>query len=61
MKLTEIMKSKGISSIQLSEMTGIKKMTIENYRQERREPSFSNGMKIADALGIDPHELLDNE
>lgn len=61
MKLTEIMKEKKVSSVELSERTGIKKTTIENYRQERRDPSLRNGLKIADALGIDPHELLDNE
>ena len=57
--LSEIMKEKGMTSQQLSDLTGISKRTIEEYRGSRKkEPSLSNGLKIADALGIDPHELL---
>ena len=55
----EIMKKKSVTSQQLSEMTGIKKQTIDSYRPPRmKEPSLSNGIKIADALGVDPHELI---
>lgn len=60
--LSEIMKEKGMTSQQLSDITGISKRTIEEYRGSRKkEPSLSNGLKIADALGIDPHELLKKE
>lgn len=60
--LSEIMRSKGMTSQQLSDLTGISKRTIEEYRGSRKkEPSLSNGLKIADALGIDPHELLKKE
>ena len=60
--LNEIMKAKKITSQQLSEMTGIPKKTIDDYRGKRmKEPSFSKGLKIADALDLDPHELFREE
>lgn len=58
--LADIMKEKDITSQQLADMTGIPKQTIDQYRSGRRkEPSFSNGLKIATALGVDPYRLLD--
>jgi len=57
--LREVCKEKGVTTQELSVKTGIKKSTIDNYRSSRRkEPSLSNGLKIADALGIDPHDLI---
>ena len=60
--LNEIMKDRKITSRELSEKTNIPKRTIDEYRGARRkEPSLSNGLKIADALGIEPHELIREE
>ena len=57
--LGKIMKEKNITTQELAEKTGITKQTLDQYRSGRRkEPSFSNGLKIADALGVDPHELI---
>ena len=56
--LDNIMKERKITSKALSEMTGISQRTIEGYRVGRREPSLSAGLAIADALTVDPHELL---
>jgi len=57
--LKEIMQERNITSQALADLTGISKRTIDEYRSARRkEPSLSNGLKIADALNIDPHELL---
>lgn len=57
--LKEILKERKITSQELSDMTGIPLGTISEYRSNRRkEPSLSNGLKIADALHIDPHELF---
>ena len=59
MRLTEVMKERGMTTQELSEKTGIPATTINEYRSARKkEPSFSRGMLIADALGVDPHELL---
>ena len=57
MDLTKIMKQKKVTSQELAETTGIGKRTIDEYRQGRKEPSFINGLKIANALYIDPFEL----
>lgn len=56
--LREICVEKGITSNKLAELTGISKRTIDEFRGRRREPYLSVGLKIADALGIDPHELF---
>lgn len=59
MKLDVILKEKEVTTAKLAELTGISKRTLDEYRCGRRsQPSFENGLKIADALGIDPHELL---
>ena len=61
-RLTEIMKEKNVTTQELSEKTGIPKTTINEYRGARKkEPSLSRGLLIADALGIDPHELFDSD
>ena len=57
MDLTKIMKQNKVTSQELAEVTGIGKRTIDDYRQGRREPSFVNGLKIANAMGVDPFEL----
>lgn len=59
--LKEICKERKITSQELSNRTGISKRTIEEYRSRRKEPSLSNGLKIADALEIDPHDLIQEE
>jgi transcriptional regulator with XRE-family HTH domain len=57
--LKEIMEEKKITSQALADKTGISKRTIDEYRGARRkEPSLSNGLKIAEALGVDPRELI---
>lgn len=62
--LREICNEKNIASQELADKTGIPKRTIDEYRTRRKEPSLSNGLKIADAIGIDAHDLFaqqDNE
>ena len=59
--LREICKEKEVTSAYLSEKTGIPLSTINEYRTRRKEPSLSNGLKIADALGIDPHLLISED
>lgn len=59
MRIAEVMKEKGITSQQLADITGISKRTIDGYRSNRREPSFSVGITIALALNVEPQELLD--
>lgn len=61
MKLSEIMKEKGVTNQQLADLTGISKRTIEGYRSGRREPGLSAGLAIAKALNVDPYELLNKD
>lgn len=57
--LNDIMKAKKITSQALADKTGISKRTIDDYRSGRRkEPAFSTGLKIAEALGVDPRDLI---
>lgn len=56
--LREVAKKLGVSSMEIAEKTGISKKTIDEYRTRRKMPSLANGLKIADALGIDPHDLI---
>lgn len=61
-RISEIMKEKGITTEQLAALTGIPKTTINEYRCARKkEPSLSRGIKIAEALGVDPKELIEKE
>ena len=60
--LNEIMKAKKVTSQELADMTGISKRTIDEYRGSRKkEPSYTNGLKIAQALEVNPYELIKDE
>lgn len=60
--LKEIMEGKKVTAQALADRTGIPKQTIDQYKSGRRkEPSFSNGLKIAKALEVDPYELVKEE
>ena len=56
--LKEIMEEKKITSQALADKTGIPKQTIDQYRSGRREPSFTKGIIIAQALDVDPRDLI---
>ena len=59
--LAAIMKERRVTSQQLADQTGISKRTIDNYRSDRNALTLAAGLRIADALGIDPHALLTPE
>lgn len=56
--LKEIMEEKKVTSQALADKSGIPKQTIDQYRSGRREPSFTKGIIIAQALDVDPRELV---
>ena len=56
--LNKIMIELGWSTQRLANETGISKRTLDHYRGGTRQMSLVNGLKIADALGIDAHELI---
>lgn len=45
------MDKQGMSAYRLSKITGLSQNTLQNYKNGH-EPSFSNVVKIADALGV---------
>jgi transcriptional regulator with XRE-family HTH domain len=61
MRIAEIMVEKNITSKRLAELTGISQRTIESYRGNKRLPNFKAGLDIAEALGVSPYDLLDDE
>ena len=56
MNLKQIRNEKRITIVQLHEMTGIPKRTIEDI-QRRGDCVVSNAIKLADALGVTLDEL----
>ena len=58
MSLTKVMKEKGVTTQKLSELSGINKRTLENYRAGHRKLSLETGLMIAKILEADPHGLL---
>ena len=56
--LKKVMEEKSITSQALADKTGIPKQTIDQYRTGRREPSFTKGIIIAQALDVDPRDLI---
>jgi XRE family transcriptional regulator, regulator of sulfur utilization len=49
---------KGISQIQLSEKTGLMQSWISNVEHGRRNPSWSNILRLAEGLGVSVAELV---
>lgn len=56
-RLQQMMGSKGISQVRLSEMTGIPQVTISSYICGRSVPGFYNVDKIAKALNCSVDEF----
>lgn len=64
MNIKEIRKSKGITRSQLEKMSGLRERGLEPYEQGIRRQngmSLDIAIKIADALGVHPRMLLDDE
>ena len=61
MSLTKVMKEKRVTTQKLSELTGINRRTLENYRAGYRNMSLKTVLMIAKALDADPYDLLEDE
>lgn len=59
--LKEILKERGISQRQLSEMTGITETAISRYSNGERVPNITNALKISESLGVSIDFLVGNE
>lgn len=49
---------KGLSQVQLAEATGFMQSWISETERGRRNPSWSNVVRLASGLGIRPRELV---
>ena len=64
MKIAELRKEKGISRAGLERMAGLKPRSLENYEHGIRRQNgmaLDTAIKIADALGVDPRMLLEDD
>ncbi|MCL2522242.1 MAG: helix-turn-helix domain-containing protein [Erysipelotrichales bacterium] len=52
-------KEKGLSLIDLENISGVKSRTIFSYENEEREPTINNLTKIAIAMNMTVDELID--
>ncbi len=50
-----------MTQAQLAKATGLSQRTLVNIETNRVQPHFSTILKIAEALGVDPSELVDQE
>jgi XRE family transcriptional regulator, regulator of sulfur utilization len=49
---------RGISQVQLAEATGFRQSWISNFEHGRRNPSWSNVVRLAQGLGIKTSALV---
>lgn len=59
-RLNAVLKEKGLSQVQLAEMTGIKQGTISNWINNRYLPKIDKQIILAKALNVDIQYLLGN-
>jgi transcriptional regulator with XRE-family HTH domain len=60
-KLRETRKRKLLTQQQLAERSGVGIATIIRIERNQVEPRGSTIRKLAEALGVDPHELVKTE
>lgn len=53
-----IREERGLSQVQLAEATGFMQSWISNVERGRRNPSWSNVVRLAEGLGVRPSELV---
>ena len=57
-ELKELRESKGLSQRELARRSGVPVATINRLEQGNDRPSFKDAKKLADALALDPKELI---
>lgn len=61
LRLDEEMKKRGITQIELAERSGVRQATIsEMVRNVRERWDIRNIERVADALDIDPRDLIES-
>lgn len=59
-RVKEVLQEKGRSQYWLRNETGITDVSISAYVNGRSEPSLNNLFRMAEALGVDPKELINS-
>jgi putative transcriptional regulator len=59
-RVKEVLKAKDISAYWLAQETGITYNSIHNYVKNKVEPSLTNLFRIAEALQVNPKELINS-
>ena len=54
-------KEKGFTQKVLSEKSGIAEITIRQYEAGKYIPKYDNALKLATALEVSVHKILDND
>lgn len=57
-KIKEFRKKRGITQKKLSELSDVHEVQIRRYESNATMPSIETMIKIAEALDVEPHELL---
>jgi transcriptional regulator with XRE-family HTH domain len=58
MRLRELRESKGLSLHELASRSGMSAQTIDRFERGNDRPSFKSAKKLANALGLNPKELM---
>lgn len=59
-RIKEVLEKKGKSQYWLAQETGITNNSINMYVNNKVEPSLTNLFRIAEALGVNPKELINS-
>lgn len=57
-KLKQIMKERGLSQTEVAKLSGVSQPTISLYLKGDRGLSLKTAIKISQALGVSPEDLL---
>lgn len=60
-RLRELRERASLSQMELAERSGVSRATIADLERDKRTPHPRTRRKLAEALGVDPHELSERE
>ena len=59
-RLRELRDHASLSQVELAERAGVSRATIADLELGKRRPQPKTRRKLAEALGVEPHELSDH-
>lgn len=57
-RMEEMRSRRGLTLVQLEELTGIDSSTLSRYENGKQDPSVTRGLKVARALGVSVEDLV---